>query len=229
MTDERPDAELERAALHALGALDGKECLQFKHLLEDEGATAQQARDDLASFELIAARLGETVPPVTPPAALKAKILEEIQRTGQEPPLTEVGFTLIRSSDGTWVEPLLGLQLKVLHVDPITQRTTAVAKFAPGFRYVSHRHEEIEELFVLEGGFVCQGQTLLPGDYHCSDAGSVHAETSTDEGCTLLMIFSPRNEAMGSFAARLSSTSVMLLLRFSALLARLARHFSRSR
>ncbi|MEP6959219.1 MAG: cupin domain-containing protein [Nitrospirota bacterium] len=229
MTDERSDAELDRATLHALGALEGDEFLQFKRLLADEGAAAQRAREDLASFEPIAARLGETVPPVTPPGALKATILEKIQRTGPEPPLTEAGFTFIRSSEGPWVEPLTGLQLKVLHVDPITQRTTALAKFAPGFRYVSHRHAEIEELFVLEGGFVCQGQALLPGDYHRSDAGSVHAETSTDEGCTLLMIFSPRNEAVGSFAARLSSNSMTLLLRFSALLSRLARRFARSR
>jgi len=229
MTDERSDSQLERAALHAIGSLDGDEHVQFKRLLEDEGAAAQHARNDLASFDPIAAWLGEAVPPITPPAALKAKILEKVQHTDQEPPLTQAGFTLIRSSEGTWVEPLPGLQLKVLHVEPITQRTTALAKFAQGFRYVSHRHAEIEELFVLEGGFVCQGQTLLPGDYHRSNAGSVHAETSTDEGCTLLMIFSPRNEAVGSFAASLSSASVTLLLRFSALLARLARRFGKSR
>jgi len=228
MTDERSENQLEQAALHALGALDGDELLHFKRLIEDEGAVAQQARADLASFESVAASLMDSVPRLNPPTALKARILEEIQRTVQLPSPTEALFTFIRSSDGSWVEPQHGLKLKMLHVDPITQRTTALAKFAPGFQYAPHRHAETEELFVLEGGFVCEGRTLLPGDYLRSDAGSIHAETSTDEGCTLLMIFSPRDVAVGSFAARLTSTSVALLLRFSALLARLARRFKRS-
>ena len=112
MTDERSDSQLERAALHALGSLDGDEHLQFKRLIEDEGAAAQHARNDLASFEPIAVWLGEAVPPVTPPAALKAKILERIQRTAQEPALTQAGFTLIRSSEGTWVEPMPAYNLR---------------------------------------------------------------------------------------------------------------------
>jgi quercetin dioxygenase-like cupin family protein len=229
MTDKESDSQLEQAALHALGALDGMERLEFDRLIEDEGADAQHARAELASFVEVAAQLGLALSPTIPPPSLKARLLEKIQRTAQEPSPTEPGFTFIRSTEGAWIEPMPGMRLKVLHVDPTTHRTTAIAKFAPGYRFPSHRHAETEELFVLEGGCVCQGQVLLPGDYHRSDTNSVHGVTTTDDGCTLLIIFSPRNEAVGSVAARLSSTTVSLLMRLSAIVTRLATRLARPR
>ena len=229
MTDKQSDSQLEQAALHALGALDGMEHLEFERLIEDEGADAQHARAELASFVEVSAQLGLALSPTIPPPWLKARLLEKIQRTAQEPSPTEPGFTFIRSTEGAWIEPMPGMRLKVLHVDPTTQRTTAIAKFAPGYRFPPHRHAETEELFVLEGGCVCQGQVLLPGDYHRSDADSVHCETTTDEGCTLLIIFSPRNEAVGSVAARLSSAAVSLLMRLSGIVTRLATRLARPR
>ena len=229
MTDKQSDSQLEQAALHALGALDGMERLDFERLIEDEGADAQHARAELASFAEVAARLGLALSPTIPPPSLKARLLEKIQRTAQEPSRTESGFTFIRSTEGAWVEPMPGMSIKILHVDSTTHRTTAIAKFAPGYRFPSHRHAETEELFVLEGGCVCQGQVLLPGDYHRSDTNSVHGVTTTDDGCTLLMIFSPRNEAVGSVAARISSTTVSLLMRLSAIVSRLTARLGRSR
>lgn len=229
MTDKRSDNQLEQAALHALGALDGMDRLEFERLIEDEGADAQHARAELASFVEVAARLGFTLSPTIPPPSVKARLLERVRCTAQEPSPSEPGFTFIRSTEGVWSEPMPGMRLKILHVDPTTHRTTAIAKFAPGYRYPSHRHAETEELFVLEGGCVCQGQILFPGDYHRSDADSVHGVTTTDDGCTLLMIFSPRNEAVGSVATRLSSTTVSLLMRLSAIVTRLATRLARPR
>ena len=40
MKDKQSDSRLEQAALHALGALDGMERLEFERLLEDEGCAA---------------------------------------------------------------------------------------------------------------------------------------------------------------------------------------------
>ncbi len=228
MTQHRSDGRRERAAFHALGALDGEERTAFERLLEDKGASAQAARADVASFQRTAAQLASAIRPVVPPPGLKAQLPARIQVSQPQAPLAaHPGFTFIRSTEGTWVEPLPGMKLKVLHVDPLTQRTTAIVKFASGYRHAPHRHAETEELFVLEGGRMCQGEALLPGDHHRSDAHSVHGETSTEDGCTLLMIFSPRNAPIGSFSARLSSATVTSLFRFSALLTRLVGRFSR--
>lgn len=229
MTDERSDEQVERAALHALGALDGAEHVAIERLLEDEGAAAQRARADLASFQRVAAQIGAAAPPVAPPAALKAKVMARIQDETQSAADAPEGFTFIRSAEGTWVEPLPGMKLKVLYVDPITQRTTAICKFAPGYRHAPHRHAQVEELFILEGGCVCEGVALFPGDYHRSDADSVHSETSTDDGCTLLIMFSPKNEVVGGLGARISSATVSFLFRLSGFLARLAQRFATRR
>ncbi len=229
MNDERSEEQLERAALHALGALDGAEHVAFERLLEDEGAAAQRARADLASFQRVAAQIGAVVPPVAPPAALKAKLMARIQDQTQGSSAVPEGFTFIRSAEGTWVEPLPGMKLKVLHVDPATQRTTAICKFAPGYRHAPHRHTEVEELFVLEGGCVCEGVALFPGDYHRSEANSIHSETSTDDGCTLLIMFSPKNQVVGGLGARISSATVSCLFRLSAFFARLATVFARQK
>lgn len=226
MTDKQSDRQ-EQSALHALGALDGTERLEFERLIEDEGADAQHVRAELASFVAVAAQLGLALSPTIPPPSLKARLLEKIQRTDQEPSPTQPGFTFIRSTEGAWIEPLPGMRLKILHVDPTTHRTTAIAKFAAGYRFPTHQHAETEELFVLEGGCVCEGHALLPGDYHRSDTDSVHGVTTTDDGCTLLIIFSPRNKAVGSVAARISSTTVSLLMRLSAIVTRLATRLTR--
>ncbi len=229
MTSPRPEDRLDRAVLHALGALDGPEVEAYRRLLEDEGAEAQAARAELAACQRTTAQIGAAVRPVVPPPSLKAGLMARIQSEPQQTAVSLPGFTFIRSSEGTWVEPLPGMRLKVLHVDPATQRTTAIVKFAPGYRHAPHRHDQTEELFVLEGGCVCQGQALFPGDYHRSDAQSIHGETSTEDGCTLLVIFSPRNQPVGSVGARLSSLTVSLLFRLSGLLAKLAGLLSRSR
>lgn len=229
MSTERSDEQVERAALHALDALDGAEHVAFERLLEDEGAAAQTARADLSSFKRVAAKIGTVVPPVTPPAALKAKLMARIQNEVQGAAESPKGFTFIRSAEGTWVEPLPGMKLKVLYVDPTTQRTTAICKFSPGYRHAPHRHAQVEELFILEGGCVCEGVALFPGDYHRSDANSVHSETSTDDGCTLLIMFSPKNEPVGGIGARISSATVSFLFRLSGFLARLAQRFATRR
>lgn len=242
--DEHPDARrLDPAVLHALGALDGPEAEAYRRLLADEGPDAQRARADVAAFQRTAAQLGAGVRPVAPPPSLKTSLMARIQKEPQgasrhapseasparRPEATRAAFTFIRADDGPWLEPQIGLRLKILHVDPATQRTTAIAKFAPGYRHAPHRHAQTEELFVLEGGCLCQGQALFPGDYHRSEADSIHGETTTQDGCTLLIIFSPHNEAVGSFSARLSSMTVSLLFRVSAWCARVAGSLARRR
>ncbi|MFO0774681.1 MAG: cupin domain-containing protein [Nitrospiraceae bacterium] len=240
--DHHADSRLDPAILHALGALTGVEAEQYRRLLEDEGAEAQAARAEVAGFQRTAAHLGAAVRPVAPPAHLKATLLTRIQSEPQQSGQADgpvrtatagvtggpsssgnpTGFTFIRGNEGSWIEPRPGMRMKILHVDAATQRTTAVVKFAPGYRHAPHRHAQTEELFVLEGGCVCEGQALFPGDYHRSDALSIHGETTTQDGCTLLIMFSPRNEALGSLSARISSLTVSCLFRLSEFFARLA-------
>ena len=189
MTPARPDDRQDQAPLHALNALDGQEQIEFERLLEDEGGDAQTARAEVAEFRQTAARLAALAPPVPPPADLKATLMARIQTESQQPASAGAEFTFIRASEGTWLEVTAGMKMKVLYNDPSTRRTTALVRFAPGYRHAPHRHAAVEELFVLEGDCrVAPGQILQAGDYFRAEAGSAHGMTFTSAGTTFLAL-----------------------------------------
>ncbi|MBK9307818.1 MAG: cupin domain-containing protein [Nitrospira sp.] len=106
------------------------------------------------------------------------------------------GLTYIRASEGIWRGIAPGVTAKVLSFDPVSRRVTTLLRFAPGTSYAPHRHSTVEELFVLEGGCSIAGRAMTVGDYHRAEAGTVHHDTSTDDGCLLLVISSPQNEML---------------------------------
>ncbi len=108
------------------------------------------------------------------------------------------GLTFIRASEGTWRGIAPGVMAKVLSFDQTSRRTTTLLRFAPGTSYAPHRHTAVEELLVLEGGCSIADHEMTVGDYHRAEAGTEHYDTSTDEGCLLLVISSPHNEILSS-------------------------------
>ncbi|CUS36821.1 cupin domain-containing protein [Candidatus Nitrospira nitrificans] len=106
------------------------------------------------------------------------------------------GLTFIKATEGVWREIAPGVTAKLLAFDPVSRRTTALLRFASGTRYAPHRHTEVEELYVLEGGCSIAGREMTVGDYHRAEAGTEHYDTSTDDGCVLLAISSPQNELL---------------------------------
>lgn len=87
--------------------------------------------------------------------------------------------------------------MKVLFNDPAGARTTMLLRLAPGGTLVAHRHRQVEELYVLEGSCMCAGEFLQVGDYHRSEAGTVHPVTSSGQGCLALVMTSTQDEPAG--------------------------------
>jgi len=106
------------------------------------------------------------------------------------------GLTFIKAVEGAWRELAPGVTAKVLSFDMTSRRATTLLRFAPGTSYAPHRHTEVEELYVLEGGCSIAGREMAIGDYHRAEAGTEHYDTSTDDGCLLLVISSPANEML---------------------------------
>ncbi|MGE0468623.1 MAG: cupin domain-containing protein [Nitrospira sp.] len=106
-------------------------------------------------------------------------------------------LTFIKASEGAWWTLAPGVTAKVLSFDQTFRKTTSILRFAPETSYAPHRHTEVEELYVLEGGCRIAGRDMTVGDYHRAETGTEHYETSSDEGCLLLVISSPRNEMLG--------------------------------
>ena len=106
------------------------------------------------------------------------------------------GLTFIKAAEGVWRELAPGVSAKMLSFDTVYRRATTLLRIAPGTSYAPHRHTEMEELFVLEGGCRVAGRELTAGDYHRAEAGTEHHDTSSDDGCLLLIISSPQNEML---------------------------------
>jgi anti-sigma-K factor RskA len=68
---------LDRAAAAALGALDGEERAKLERALQDDPA----ARRELEAFAAVAARIGLDTVPVTPPPALRRRVLAATEAT----------------------------------------------------------------------------------------------------------------------------------------------------
>lgn len=106
------------------------------------------------------------------------------------------GLTFIKAAEGVWRGIAPGVTAKILSFDPVSRRITTLLRFAPGTSYAPHRHTEVEELYVLQGGCSIAGHAMTVGDYHRAEAGTEHYDTSTDDGCLLLVISSPQNEIL---------------------------------
>lgn len=106
------------------------------------------------------------------------------------------GLTFITAAEGVWRELAPGVTAKVLSFDTVSRRATTLLRIAPGISYAPHRHTELEELLVLEGGCRIAGREMTVGDYHRAEAGTEHHDTSSDDGCLLLIISSPQNEML---------------------------------
>lgn len=177
---------LELAEIYALGALDGNDLAAIQAHLS-AGCAQCHARVSEASAALTS--LPGDYQMLTPPAAVKTRIFEEID---QDKP----GLAFVLADQGVWMEIAPGVRAKMLNMDSDRQRVTALVRMEPGSRYDNHRHTRTEELVVIEGSCYCGGKLLQKGDYHRAEAGSIHLDTYTDDGSLMLIITSVQNEML---------------------------------
>lgn len=60
----------------------------------------------------------------------------------------------------------------------------------PGPLGVLHAHEEIEQIYVLEGDFFDDEESYGPGDFLLRMPGAMHRAGSKN-GCTMLIVYTP--------------------------------------
>jgi quercetin dioxygenase-like cupin family protein len=107
---------------------------------------------------------------------------------------TDIKDYITHSHQNEW-QPLVennvhykGVFVKSLRFDQATQRSkTILLKFEPGASYPYHNHPAGEELFVLEGEVVIEGEKLTAGDYLYTPPGYKHA-VHTTQGCTVFFM-----------------------------------------
>jgi anti-sigma factor ChrR (cupin superfamily) len=157
---------------------------------------ADEVVRETSRFENVANTLAMNAVPVTPRASLRERLMARVEGHTDVRLDPLKGLTFVKASEGTWHEMAPGVSAKVLFFDQVSRRATALVRMTPGSFYAPHRHAEAEELYVLEGGCFCGGRELKAGDYHRAEAETEHRDTSSDEGCLLLVISSPQNKML---------------------------------
>ena len=129
----------------------------------------------------------EALAPVTPPAALRARVLARVAQTHTLP-----DFITLRDSDG-WRVLAPGLEYKLLAYSELTDNKSFLLRAAPGSEFPAHAHEGDEECIVLEGEFTMGDLTLHAGDFHFATRGSHHPNAYTRNGALVYLSASARD------------------------------------
>ena len=184
-----------RAALYALGALEGEEARAFEeHLLAGCAVCAAEMRE----FEGVVADLGLAAPEAEPPAEVRSRLLALIAEGAGGGPGGGEGFLVVRAGEGEWLPTGdEGVAYKLLYADAERGTVTTLVRMRPGSRIRPHRHLGVEQCLVLEGDVSSGATRMKAGDFNCSLPGSVHQELVTDGGALLLIVSPEHYEPVG--------------------------------
>ena len=187
------EQQQEQASLHALGALSEVEARAFEIELRGQAELAALVR----AFQRTTDLLALAAPTVSPPPALREKVLRRIDAlaatkpAGNQLPLDALtGLRFLNSADQTGWKPLPipGTYIKLLSLERDRGYAVLLGRLDPGARYPAHVNAGPEDFYVLTGDLVIGDRKLGAGDFHHADRGSQHAENYSVEGCTLLAV-----------------------------------------
>lgn len=147
--------------------------------------------DDLSILDQLAA---ESMEPVNPPSALRAKLLETVRATAQttldESIPGEHESRTLRADEGRWTEIAPGARMKRLSKDLVRKTVTCILELAPNAIAPAHDHQGSEDTFVVSGSCRVGALGLYTGDFHHVEASAHHGDVvASAEGCVLLLTF----------------------------------------
>ena len=193
------------AALQALDIMDESE----SRALEEKLQESPELQSELGAVETIIAAIACTAPPVAVASDLKNRLFQRIaehdstaaQEVSSEPVSelltnTKLPPLIRRSRDVKWKSfGVPGISIGRLFADKEKREITCLLRLEPGIQFPLHRHGGVEEIFMLEGDLVVEGEVCYQGDYIRSLPGSTHAPI-TEGGCLLLVKSSVDNETL---------------------------------
>ncbi|MEG4518373.1 MULTISPECIES: cupin domain-containing protein [unclassified Microcoleus] len=199
-----PDEEYKiLAALQALDILDESERGAFAEKLKESA----ELTTELAAFEAAIAAIAYTAPPAPVAPDLKNRLFHRIAELSPTPvesvnlkPIVtsptenNTPSLIVRSHEVKWKSyGVPGVSFGKLYIDKKKREITCLMRLEPGVTFPMHRHAASEEVVVLEGDLIVEGEICHQGDYIRSVPGSTHSPL-TQEGCLLLMKTSLDNE-----------------------------------
>jgi putative transcriptional regulator len=151
--------------------------------------------------------LGRSLPPASPPAGLKDRLMERIrsgaavQAWKQWRPDSPDDNVIVRGGVSEWQPTAVeGVSVRRLFVDAAADRITMLVKMDAGTSYPAHRHGGVEECFVLEGDLYGPDFEMKAGDYQRLAGGSTHGVQGTRTGCLLFIVSSMNDDLLPEYA-----------------------------
>ena len=194
------DDDRERAALHAVGALERDAAGFYAAHLEVCGACRAEVESHRAAVEA----LGRSLEPVAPPPSVKTRLAAALRPERDAaaiqpwrqwtPSAPGEAMTLVRGKDEWESTGVDGVECRRLFADMVNDRLTMLVRMTAGTEYPAHRHAGIEECYVLEGDLYGTGWEMRAGDYQRLEVGSVHGVQATRGGCLLFIVSSMNDE-----------------------------------
>jgi hypothetical protein len=176
----------ELAPLYALNLLDEAE----RAWVEQQLADCPELADELAGYEDAVAAMPYSAPVAPLPTDLKQRLFDRLQLPDPAPdqpaadsaPLAAALLT-VRSQNLKWrSHPTPGVKVAIFDRDLSRREISGLLKAEPGVTYPLHRHAATEEILMLEGDLVADGEVYGALDYIRSLPDSVHAPYTTG-GC----------------------------------------------
>lgn len=113
------------------------------------------------------------------------------------------GFDYLAHDAGEWKDlPVKGARLKECSNHPADGFSVMILEMDAGARFPSHHHKGAEQVYLLEGDIVSDGQTLSPGDFLRAAADTHHSGLYSETGCRALIITARNNypsKAIGAY------------------------------
>jgi anti-sigma factor ChrR (cupin superfamily) len=184
------EQQQEQASLYVLGALPDDERQAFEAVLRGNA----ELRDLVRELQRAASSVAMATPAVPLPAGLKDKVMRRIDSGEKlkQPTAPEVliGHRFMEgASKSDWKQlPIPGAWIKLLSLESERGYAVLLGKLDPGVRYPAHTNIGPEDFYILTGDLYIGERKLAAGDFHHADAGSLHAENHSVEGCTLLAV-----------------------------------------
>lgn len=183
------------AASYVIGALDEAELAAFEAHLKS-GCAACEA--EIGWLRGVTDEMAEATA-ADPPAGLKARLMSKVKFAPKAPGVLvdHAGLLIARSKEMPWQPFAPGVEMKPLFVDETRRYATTLVRMEAGAHYGSHLHHEAEELFVLSGDLVVEGEVMRSGDYCRAAMNTVHGDTYSEAGCLFLLMASQDNAVLG--------------------------------
>ncbi len=194
----------ERAALYALACLSGPERAEYAAHLEH----CKDCQAEVEAYAVAISRFALSDPTEKGPSpTARDRLLAAIRKSGDggssafpsqaEILLKRSGLLLTRPANAPWKQgPVPGLSTKILFLDEERKYATSLVRMDAGVHYPSHRHADVEEVYLLEGELNVEGQIMRPGDYCRAEPESIHQEIFTEHGCFFLVMSSQMDEVV---------------------------------